>query len=230
VSIDPADWLAALATGTLPADPPPYDAVLVPAPFERRFAALVIDALLILVAGGFLALVITMKVWAPWFGGGDFDGPEELNVLGDWTLSATWSAVALLYTLPELFGRPTLGKYMSGLRLLAPPAPVRRRRAMRWLLAYLPLVVTTGVLCAGAVHTASVGWERFNEYGWSPDGRLAVFVAALPILWIVGFLWAAGPRKQTLAERLSGTELIRILPPVAKQPRGFEVIPTARVA
>jgi len=88
----------------------------------------------------------------------------------------------------------------------------------------------TGVLCAGAVHTASVEWERFDELGWSPDGRLAVFVTALAMLWIGGFLWAAGPRKQTLAERMSGTELIRALPPVAKQPRGFEVIPTARVA
>jgi len=50
------------------------------------------------------------------------------------------------------------------------------------------------------------------------------------MLWLVGFLWAAGPRKQTLAERLSGTELIQTLPPAAKQPRGFEVIPTAQVA
>ena len=65
MSIDPADWLAAFASGTLPAAPPPYDAVLVPPPFERRFAAVVVDTAIVVFAGGFLALVITMKVWAP---------------------------------------------------------------------------------------------------------------------------------------------------------------------
>jgi hypothetical protein len=47
---------------------------------------------------------------------------------------------------------------------------------------------------------------------------------ALAVLWVVGFFRAAG-----LAERLSGAELVRALPPVAKQRRGFQVIPAAGV-
>jgi hypothetical protein len=229
VSIDPAEWLAALAEFSLPVSPATDEPVLVPAPFERRFAALVIDAGIVVSVGAFIAGAITMMVWAPLFGGGDFDGPEQMEVLGQWTLFATWAAVALLYCACELFGRPTLGKYLAGLRLLVLMGPVRRRRALRWLLAYLPLVVMTGVFTAGGIYTARVGWQGFDDHGWSPDIRLLMSGAALAVLWTVGFLWAAGPHKQTLAERLSGMELVRVLPPVAKQRPGFLVIPNASV-
>jgi hypothetical protein len=224
--MDPADWLAAAATRTLPRRPPPRELVLAPAPLERRLIALMIDGALMAFGGGVAAVILTYGVLAPLLGAGDFDGPPAYNALGEWLFLVTWSGVILAYAAVEAFGRRTLGKAAAGLHLFAPPGHARRRLLLRWLLAYSPLLVLLLLCAAGAAHAASIGWDPFEDPIPGLDFA-PVVVGPLIVLWLFGFGWAGRSRKQTLADEVSGVQLLRQMPPPAERPR-FEVIAAPR--
>ena len=201
----------------------PSDPILVPAPFKLRLIALLIDLAIAVPGCGLLGLGITMTIWAPLFGGGDFDGPEQLRALGAWTLLATWAGLVLAYTSLELFARRTPGMDLTDLHFVAPAGPARRHLMLRWLVAYLPLVLATAVFLAGAFHTAAIGWDAFEDHGWRADGIL-FYLAPLAAPWAAFFRCAAGPQKHTFAEQLTGTETVHALRAMQRR-RGFEVLP-----
>jgi hypothetical protein len=216
--------LAAAGRESLSA-PTQYLPVLAPTEFHRRIAAVVLDGTVIFFAGGMLSTVITFAGWGAVFGTSDFDGPPHYEALGNWLILATWCALASAYTAIEAFGVGTLGKAAMGLRLVVPSGNRGRRLATRWLLAYLPFLVLALVCAAGASLTATRDLERFED-GWEPDLRLLSFGLAIAVPWAVGFLWCIGAQAQTLAERLTGVELLYTPPPTATHhTRAFEVAP-----
>jgi hypothetical protein len=208
--------------GTLPRRPPPHEPALAPAPLERRLIALMIDGAVMAFGGGFVAFILTYGAWASVLDAGDFDGPPAYNALGEWLFLLTWSGVILAYTAVEAFGRRTLGKAAAGLHLCVPPRHPRRRLLLRWLVAYSPLLVLLLLCAAGAAHTASGGWD-FEDPIPGVD-FVAGVVGPLIVLWLFGFGWAGGSRKQTLAEEVAGVRLMRELPPPAEREPRFEVI------
>src|SRR5437762_7135529 len=75
-----------------------YDPVLVPATFNRRVSAALLDVLLMLFGGGMLSAVLTLVGWAAVFNN-DFDGPPRDESLGDWSFLSTFGGLALAYTM-----------------------------------------------------------------------------------------------------------------------------------
>jgi hypothetical protein len=233
MSADPADWLAAVATATLPRGEVPYDpADPVPAPapatLARRVVALMVDGNLVLFPGGILAVVITYLGWAPLSGTGDFDGPAQFEALGGWVLLATWCGLALAYFALEAFGLPTPGDMVAGLRFVTPGRHPWRRLMLRWLLSYSPLIVLMFFSLAGTAHTVALGWEAFEDGGHTAGELFWPVVAPLAVLWAFGFGWAGRARKQTLAEQAAGVGLLYAPRPPVRPPAGFEVVPAAR--
>ena len=227
VRFDPADWFAAVASAPLPSRRQPVAPVLVPAPFGRRVGALLADAGVLLVGGTWLAFGVTDAVWSSTSAGPPFDF-ADLDNFGASLLLSTWCAAALAYTAVEAFGGRTVGKVVAGLRLVRPAGVPRRRLVLRWLLAYLPLL---GMTLTFAVEAAWRGWQAvcygpfIDATEWESDRRMFLRVAALLVLWAAGFLAAAGPSQKTVAERVSGVELLHA-PPREEQKRrqGFDVV------
>ena len=198
-----------------------------PVAFERRVAALLLDALLFIPIG--MVVVDVARQWVFGFAGRPsfrFTGlagtvrPEDSFTLG-------MAAALLLYTASEALAGTSIGKRILGLRIGRRDGSRagRQRMLFRWLIKYAPVVFYLGLF--------GTEWALFRGTGYAlaDESRLVwhalrLVLGALALLYGAGLLasvlLAALPLRRPIHDLVAGTAVFDV--PLREATGGFEPV------
>lgn len=191
----------------------------------RRIAAGTVDVVLaLLIAGvvsitGFITTMIVLRT--------DFDGPPQYDVLADWYMLTYFALGLVVFCVPEAFGVRTPGKAIFGLLVVSysDDPQCGPRYVRRWLVKLSPALLLAVVAVAGTAHTEIVGWEGFDDFGWTP-GWDVVLACALPAAVVAAAFLMSFQREDGRAayDVTSATVVVRPASATQTPGRAFAVV------
>jgi hypothetical protein len=163
--------------------------------------------------------------------GNDFDGPAELDLVGDWFVFSLACFFALLYSLGEVVFFTSVGRWCLDLGIRSRDGQwlPQRRALARWAIKWSPLLFlfVFSVACyQWLYHGASWGDPRFHEISETLD-RIGLSISV--VLLLVQFGWFALKGGRILHDDVARTTVADRQPvrrPDRRRPRrhGFDVI------